>query len=55
MKSSAPPGPTFDIAIIGGGVNGCEIARDTAGRGWSVYLCEKDEPPDLRYFKQSQK
>ena len=36
-------GPTFDIAIIGGGVNGCGIARDAAGRGWSVYLCEKDD------------
>ena len=43
MESSAPPLPTFDIAIIGGGVNGCGIARDAAGRGWSVYLCEKDD------------
>ena len=43
VESSAPPGPTFDIAIIGGGVNGCGIARDAAGRGWSVYLCEKDD------------
>jgi len=33
----------YDIAIIGGGVNGCGIARDAAGRGWSVYLCEKDD------------
>ncbi|MGA2551962.1 MAG: glycerol-3-phosphate dehydrogenase [Burkholderiaceae bacterium] len=32
---------TFDIAIIGGGVNGCGIARDAAGRGLSVYLCEQ--------------
>ena len=31
---------TYDIAIIGGGINGCGIARDAAGRGWSVYLCE---------------
>lgn len=31
----------FDIAIIGGGVNGCGIARDAAGRGLSVYLCEQ--------------
>jgi glycerol-3-phosphate dehydrogenase len=30
----------YDIAIIGGGVNGCGIARDAAGRGWSVFLCE---------------
>jgi glycerol-3-phosphate dehydrogenase len=30
-----------DIAIIGGGVNGCGIARDAAGRGLTVYLAEK--------------
>ena len=30
----------YDIAIIGGGINGCGIARDAAGRGLSVYLCE---------------
>ncbi|MEM6490703.1 MAG: glycerol-3-phosphate dehydrogenase [Pseudomonadota bacterium] len=34
---------TYDIAIIGGGVNGCGIARDAAGRGLSVYLCEKGD------------
>ncbi len=33
----------FDIAIIGGGINGCAIARDAAGRGWSVMLCEADD------------
>ncbi|HEX9906367.1 MAG TPA: FAD-dependent oxidoreductase, partial [Propylenella sp.] len=33
----------FDIAIIGGGINGCGIARDAAGRGLSVYLCEKTD------------
>lgn len=33
----------FDVAIIGGGVNGCGIARDAAGRGYSVYLCEQDD------------
>jgi glycerol-3-phosphate dehydrogenase len=33
----------FDIAVIGGGVNGCGIARDAAGRGLSVYLCEKSD------------
>ena len=32
-----------DIAIIGGGVNGCGIARDAVGRGWSVFLCEKGD------------
>ena len=34
---------SFDLAIIGGGVNGCGIARDAAGRGWSVFLCEKGD------------
>lgn len=30
----------YDIAIIGGGINGCGIARDAAGRGWRVFLCD---------------
>jgi glycerol-3-phosphate dehydrogenase len=34
---------TYDIFIIGGGVNGCGIARDAAGRGLSVFLAEKDD------------
>lgn len=33
----------FDIAIIGGGINGCGVARDAAGRGLSVYLCEQGD------------
>jgi glycerol-3-phosphate dehydrogenase len=33
----------FDLAIIGGGVNGCGIARDAAGRGSSVFLCEMND------------
>ncbi|THD50020.1 MAG: glycerol-3-phosphate dehydrogenase [Bradyrhizobium sp.] len=33
----------FDIAIVGGGINGCGVARDAAGRGFSVYLCEKGD------------
>ena len=33
----------YDLAIIGGGVNGCGIARDAAGRGLSVYLCEQGD------------
>jgi glycerol-3-phosphate dehydrogenase len=32
-----------DLLIIGGGVNGAGIARDAAGRGLSVVLCEKDD------------
>ncbi|HID02632.1 MAG TPA: FAD-dependent oxidoreductase, partial [Desulfobacterales bacterium] len=33
----------FDLAIIGGGINGCGIARDAAGRGLSVFLCEQND------------
>ncbi|MGQ0685008.1 glycerol-3-phosphate dehydrogenase [Bradyrhizobium sp.] len=33
----------YDLAIIGGGVNGCGIARDAAGRGNSVFLCEMND------------
>src|SRR5580693_4903717 len=33
----------FDLAVIGGGVNGCGIARDAAGRGNSVFLCEMND------------
>ena len=29
-----------DIFIVGGGINGCGIARDAAGRGYSVVLAE---------------
>ncbi len=32
-----------DLAIIGGGVNGAGIARDAAGRGLKVLLCEKGD------------
>jgi glycerol-3-phosphate dehydrogenase len=33
----------FDIAIIGGGINGVGIARDAAGRGLKVLLCERGD------------
>lgn len=32
-----------DLLIIGGGINGVGIARDAAGRGLGVVLCEKDD------------
>ena len=32
-----------DLFVIGGGINGTGIARDAAGRGLSVVLCEKDD------------
>ncbi len=33
----------LDIVIVGGGINGAGIARDAAGRGLSVLLCEKND------------
>ncbi len=33
----------FDLCVIGGGINGAGIARDAAGRGLSVALCEKGD------------
>jgi glycerol-3-phosphate dehydrogenase len=33
----------IDVFVIGGGVNGCGIARDAAGRGYSVYLAEMND------------
>ncbi|WP_040486086.1 glycerol-3-phosphate dehydrogenase [Lutibaculum baratangense] len=33
----------YDILVVGGGINGCGIARDAAGRGWSVLLCEMND------------
>ncbi|ALM53632.1 glycerol-3-phosphate dehydrogenase [Halomonas huangheensis] len=32
-----------DLLVIGGGINGAGFARDAAGRGLSVALCEKDD------------
>lgn len=33
----------YDLIIIGGGINGCGIARDAAGRGFSVFLAEMND------------
>ena len=33
----------YDIFIIGGGINGCGIARDASGRGLKICLAEKDD------------
>ncbi len=33
----------LDLLVIGGGINGVGIARDAAGRGMKVALCEKDD------------
>jgi glycerol-3-phosphate dehydrogenase len=37
------PALTCDLLVVGGGINGAGIARDAAGRGLSVILCEKDD------------
>ena len=34
---------TYDLFIIGGGVNGCGIARDATGRGLKVFLAEQGD------------
>ncbi|HUN50473.1 MAG TPA: glycerol-3-phosphate dehydrogenase [Candidatus Sulfotelmatobacter sp.] len=33
----------YDLLVIGGGINGVGIARDAAGRGLGVLLCEKSD------------
>ena len=41
--SAAGNGQVQDLLVIGGGVNGCGIARDAAGRGLAVTLVEKGD------------
>jgi glycerol-3-phosphate dehydrogenase len=41
--SETDPQKIFDLLVVGGGINGTGIARDAAGRGLSVLLCEKDD------------
>ncbi|MBB3103477.1 glycerol-3-phosphate dehydrogenase [Azomonas macrocytogenes] len=38
-----PPAELYDLAVIGGGINGAGIAADAAGRGLSVFLCEQHD------------
>ena len=42
MRSSSSPAEC-DLLIVGGGINGTGIARDAAGRGLTVILCEQDD------------
>jgi glycerol-3-phosphate dehydrogenase len=37
------PVENYDLLVVGGGINGTGIARDAAGRGLSVLLCEQDD------------
>lgn len=41
--SKGPSVESYDLLVIGGGINGAGIARDAAGRGLKVLLCEKDD------------
>ncbi len=44
MRDDARSEPaTTDLLVIGGGVNGCGVARDAAGRGLRVTLCEQGD------------
>ncbi len=44
MSTPTPlPHTHVDVAVVGGGINGVGIARDLAGRGAKVLLCEKDD------------
>ena len=38
-----PAADIYDLAVIGGGINGCGIARDAAGRGARVLLLERGD------------
>ena len=37
------PSASCDVLVVGGGINGAGIARDLAGRGLKVVLCERDD------------
>ncbi|MFV2003107.1 MAG: FAD-dependent oxidoreductase, partial [Paracoccaceae bacterium] len=43
MATAPEPATPYDIFVIGGGVNGCGIARDAAGRGMRVGLAEQGD------------
>lgn len=42
-SSQLPAAECYDLAVIGGGINGVGIAADAAGRGLKVFLCERDD------------
>ena len=42
-RVSGPAQASYDLLVVGGGVNGTGVARDAAGRGLSVLLCEQDD------------
>lgn len=42
-RAGSSEATNFDVLVVGGGINGTGIARDLAGRGLAVLLCEKDD------------
>jgi len=40
---SEPASSSYDLLVVGGGINGTGIARDAAGRGFGVLLCEQHD------------
>lgn len=43
MSDDAAHRDVFDLFVVGGGINGCGIARDAAGRGLRVALAEMND------------
>ncbi len=43
QRAGRPERIECDVLVVGGGVNGAAIARDAAGRGLRVVLCEQDD------------
>lgn len=43
LAPTPPIAEIYDLAVVGGGINGVGIAADAAGRGLSVFLCERDD------------
>ncbi|MDK3075106.1 glycerol-3-phosphate dehydrogenase [Sedimentitalea sp. JM2-8] len=43
VLGATPEPVTYDLFVIGGGINGCGIARDAAGRGLRVALAEMND------------
>ena len=43
MSEAASANGILDLFVIGGGVNGCGVARDAVGRGYAVALAEMED------------
>ncbi len=43
MAAAAKSNTPYDLFVIGGGVNGCGISRDAAGRGMRVVMAEQGD------------